>query len=262
MTNDAKGSSVDPGHDRELALAFDGQAERFEKAPVQSDPAALQRLVAFARLKRDSLVLDAGCGPGLVSSAFLSAGHRIVGCDLSAEMISRATIRCSRFGDRARFVQRSIFEEGLEQEFDAAVSRYVLHHVVDPLGFLRRQLELLKTGGVLVLCDHSTDANDQAAERHQAMEIGRDKTHTRNLTPGQAIDLLAELRLIDLSFEEEAFTLDFDEWFDRGTPSLSKAEVRGLLLSAGPIRGFEAREQADGGVIIHCVRSLIRGVKP
>jgi hypothetical protein len=32
-------------HDQALARAFDVQAPRFERAPVQSDPAALERLV-------------------------------------------------------------------------------------------------------------------------------------------------------------------------------------------------------------------------
>ena len=40
-------------HDRDLSAAFDGQAERFEKAPVQTDPAALARLVAAADLPPD-----------------------------------------------------------------------------------------------------------------------------------------------------------------------------------------------------------------
>jgi hypothetical protein len=32
-------------HDQAIAKAFDVQASRFERAPVQSDPAALERLV-------------------------------------------------------------------------------------------------------------------------------------------------------------------------------------------------------------------------
>ena len=54
-----------PDHDQALAAAFDGQAARFERAPVQTDPGALARLVRFADLPPDSLLLDAGCGPGL-----------------------------------------------------------------------------------------------------------------------------------------------------------------------------------------------------
>ena len=49
-------------HERALADAFDGQAARFERAPVQTDPAALSRLVAFAGLKPGSRVLDGRWG--------------------------------------------------------------------------------------------------------------------------------------------------------------------------------------------------------
>ena len=51
-------------HDRRLAEAFDAQAPKFERAPVQSDPAALERLVRAAALPAGGLILDAGCGPG------------------------------------------------------------------------------------------------------------------------------------------------------------------------------------------------------
>src|SRR5689334_4834001 len=144
-------------HDRALASAFDGQAAKFERAPVQSDPAALARLVREADLPADSRVLDAGCGPGLVSAAFLEAGHRVVGVDLSSEMIARARRRCSSFGDRARFEQGSVFDAAPGGPYDAVVSRYVLHHVADATAFIARQVAMLRPGGVLVLSDHTTD---------------------------------------------------------------------------------------------------------
>src|SRR5437588_12544509 len=118
-------------HDRALAQAFDGQAARFEASPVQQDPAALARLVAFAGLPPDSRVLDAGAGPGLVSEAFLAAGHRMQGIDLSAEMVGRARARCARFGDRARFEQGPLFELAARAPYDAGGSRLVLHHAPD-----------------------------------------------------------------------------------------------------------------------------------
>ena len=101
-------------HDQELAGAFDSQAPQFEIAPVQSDPAALARLIREADLPPGGLVLDAGCGPGLVSAALLAAGFRVVGVDLSREMIERARKRCAPFGTRASFSQVSVFDPAVD----------------------------------------------------------------------------------------------------------------------------------------------------
>jgi SAM-dependent methyltransferase len=249
-------------HDRELATAFDGQAARFERAPVQTDPRALARLVLEADFPADSLILDAGCGPGLVSLAFLEAGHRVIGVDLSEEMVARARVRCEPFGARARFERQSVFEPPPVGAFDAAISRYVLHHVADPSAFLLRQFALIRPGGVLVVSDHVTDPDPSKADEHNAIERLRDKTHTNNLTPGRVVDLFAAAGLGEIRLSEEAFTLDFDEWFDRGTPLAPKDEVRRRLLEAGPIRGFHAIDEGSGRVTMHCWRSIVRGVKP
>src|SRR3954462_3997717 len=183
-------------HERALREAFDGQAERFERAPVQSDPAALARLVAFAALPEGSRVLDAGSGPGLVSEAFLAAGHSAQGIDLSAEMVRRARARCARFGDRARFEQGSLFELPRREDFDAGVSRFVLHHAEDPVAFLRAQAERIRPAGILVASDHTTDTDPAAARWHQEIERARDRTHVRNLGPGGIVDAMAAAGLV------------------------------------------------------------------
>jgi SAM-dependent methyltransferase len=243
-------------HDGELAKAFDQQAAGFERAPVQSDPVALARLVEFAQLPPGSRVLDAGCGPGLVAEAFLSAGHRVFGIDLAAEMVRRARARCERFLERARFEQGSVFDLQ-SHPFDAAVSRFVLHHAEDPVAFLRAQAQRVRPGGVIVASDHATDSEGGAQRWHQEIERARDKTHVRNLTPGGLVDALARAGLRFVRLEEDEFVLDFDEWFDRGTPALPKDEVRALVL-AGRARGFDPVVRPDGGISIRCVRLVAR----
>jgi SAM-dependent methyltransferase len=249
-----------PTHDAELANAFDGQAAAFERAPVQTDPAALARLVAFAQLGPDAHVLDAGCGPGIVAEAFLAAGHRVRGVDLSAEMVRRARERCARFGDRGRFDRSSVLELDRRAEFDGAVSRFVLHHTVEPSAFLGAQRDRLRPGGVLIASDHSTDPDPAPASWHQEIERARDKTHVRNLTAGELADTFARLGLSDVQLVEDGLELDFDEWFDRGTPAAAKSEVRRRLVG-GRARGFEPSQRVDGGITIRCVRVLIRGVR-
>jgi 2-polyprenyl-3-methyl-5-hydroxy-6-metoxy-1,4-benzoquinol methylase len=250
-------------HDQNLARAFDSQAPLFERAPVQSDPIALERLVNAADLPAGCLVLDAGCGPGLVSAALLEAGHRVVGVDLSREMIERARKRCSRHGERARFMQLSVFDPAIDSlgPFNAAVSRFVLHHVEDPQAFVERQVALLESNGVLVVNDHLTDPESEVAKHHSAIEVARDRTHVRNLTGGEFVDLFAAAGLTSIRYVEEPFSLDFDEWFDRGTPSATKAEVRRQLLHGPIIRSFRPRVLEDASIRLDCFRATVRGIR-
>ena len=94
----------------------------------------------------------------------------------------------------------------------------------------------------------------------QGIERARDQTHVQNLTHGQIADLLVAAGLEDVTLVEEPFELDFDEWFDRGTPTCPKAEVRALVL-AGKARGFSPALRPDGGITIRSLRTLARGVK-
>lgn len=249
-------------HEHNLASAFDQQAAGFERAPVQSNPDLLARLIQFADLPAGGRILDAGCGPGLVAEALLRAGYRVAGIDLSAEMIARARTRCASFGDRAVFEQKSLFDPLLVGPFDGAISRFVVHHTPDAGAFLRRQAELLRPGGVLVLCDHTTDPNPERAGWHQRIEVARDRTHTRNPTPGEMVNLLAAAGLTELRLIEEPLVLDFDEWFDRGTPAEDKTTVREWLLSGPSARGFQPLLQKDGRIRIEGWIAIARGIKP
>ena len=116
-------------------------------------------------------------------------------------------------------------------------------------------------GGIVVASDHTTDVEPVGAEWHQEIEVARDRTHVRNLAPGEMVDALARAGLVRIGFVEEEFELDFDEWFDRGTPSMPKARVREMVES-GRARGFDPVRRADGGITIRCVRTLVRGVRP
>ena len=254
---------METDHDADLATAFDGQAARFERAPVQTDPEALRRLVAAADFPPDSPIFDAGCGPGLVSHALLEAGHRVVGFDLSPEMIGRARARCAPFGDRARFEPRSVDSGPIESgAFDGAISRYVLHHVVDPRAFLDHQVRRVRAGGLIVLSDQTTDADAARAAEHAAIEVARDRTHTRNLTRDGIVALFRAAGLGSIRAVEEPFRLDFDEWFDRGTPAAPKGEVRARLVALPPARGFRVEPEPDGRLTLHCWRATVRGVVP
>ena len=131
-----------------------------------------------------------------------------------------------------RFLQVSVFDRSLDPlgPFDAAVSRYVLHHVIDPAAFVARQVGAASPGRGP--CRERPCHRSRPGVRRAIMQpsrVARDRTHTRNLTGGELVDLLAGAGLSDVSLVEDSFVLDFDEWFDRGTPGDTKPAVRERL---------------------------------
>jgi SAM-dependent methyltransferase len=153
-----------------------------------------------------------------------------------------------------------VFDLAAERTFDAAVSRFVVHHAPDPVSFIRAQAERVRRGGAVVVSDHVTDPEADASRWHQEIERARDHTHVRNLTSGELVDAFARAGLVAVQLAEDSFELDFDEWFDRGTPARPKHDVR-ALLEAGTARGFTPRVRPDGGVTIECVRVVVRGAR-
>ena len=124
------------------------------------------------------------------------------------------------------------------------------------------QAALVRPGGIVVLSDHTTDPDDARAARHNAIELLRDRSHTSCLSPGAIVDLFVAVGLEQITLAEERFTLDFDEWFDRGTPAESKDQVRHRLFQSGTIRGFTPHVRDDGGITMECRRAIVRGVVP
>ncbi len=95
-------------------------------------------------------VLDIGCGGGLLSERFASAGALVTGIDLSPAAIEAAKEHAEKSGLDIHYMVAPVaglLEKGPES-FDCIVCSEVLEHVDDLEGFLRNACSLLKKGGL------------------------------------------------------------------------------------------------------------------
>jgi ubiquinone/menaquinone biosynthesis C-methylase UbiE len=97
-------------------------------------------------------LLDCGCGPGSITTDFakLVAPGQVVGIDLDADEVERATARAAELGvTNVKFRVGDVYELPFADEtFDAVFSNAVLDHLRDPIAALREMHRILKPGGV------------------------------------------------------------------------------------------------------------------
>lgn len=123
--------------------------EQYWRAQLQP---AQTRLLALADIKPGAHVLDIACGTGFVTfpaARAAGAAGRVVGTDLSEEMVNRAADEARALGLTQVTFQRMDAEDlELEPEsFDVALCALGLMYVPDPLKALAEMRRLLRPGG-------------------------------------------------------------------------------------------------------------------
>lgn len=135
-----------------LAGAYDRQTSRGLLTP--------RAAVVWQRLIRELIgpdakdVLDVGTGTGLLAVEIAKAGHRVVGSDLTPEMLEQARLRSVRERVDVTWSEGDAmnlpFETG---RFDVTVSRHVLWTMPDPAKAFSEWIRVTKPNGRVVWFD-------------------------------------------------------------------------------------------------------------
>jgi len=210
-----------------VQAAFARQARAFATSPLQTDPERLRRLTAFLGPRPGERALDVACGPGIVTAALERAGLRVIGLDLTREMIREALPRGGGYvqGD----VERLPFAAGT---FDVTVCRNSCHHFADPAAAVREMARVLRRGGRVVVEDMRAPEDPEKREYHETIERLRDIAHVRTLTRGEFREIAGAAGLMDFEEAPVAFVIDFDEWMDRAYPAPANRDKARRMIRA------------------------------
>lgn len=128
-----------------LAARYDAQSARYMET-------AYPRTIEAARsaADRDALVLDIGCGTGIVTLGVATAAAQVLGIDVAPQMVEIARQKAAaRRVDNVDF-RVSDGSELPDASFDVVLICNVLLYVPDPAELLADANRLLKDDGVLV----------------------------------------------------------------------------------------------------------------
>ena len=133
-----------------------------------------------------------------------------------------------------------------DASFDGAVTRFSLHHIPAPRRLLEEMVRVVRSGGWIVVADHLTDADGDAAAWHEEIERLRDPSHWACLTRER---LLALGEAAGLELDEEQvlpLEIDFDEWLGRGSGGPTAAALIERLLGEAPASAESFRVSGEG----------------
>ncbi len=234
--------------DRTIIDEFSHQAEAFNRSAVMSSAGTLGRLVEAVPAGAGERWLDVACGPGLVARALAPGTGSVVGVDLTPAMVEVGRREAEAAGLRnvSFAVGDATALEFGDGAFDGAVTRFSLHHIPMPGRVVAEMARVVKPGGAVVVADHVTSADADAAAWHEQIERLRDPSHWACLTPPRIAALGARAGLEQISQETFAFTLDFAEWLGRGSGGPGAAGLIAQSLAERPEQPPEFRLSADG----------------
>jgi SAM-dependent methyltransferase len=115
------------------------------------------RLLAEAGLAPGMTCLDLGCGGGDVTvrlAAAVGPRGQVTGVDVDETILGLARWDATRLGlANVEFRRLDVQDWGDESRYDCVYARFLLTHLADPPGLLRRMLRAVRPGGVAVVED-------------------------------------------------------------------------------------------------------------
>lgn len=235
-------------YEESIRAEFAQQTEVFAHAGALRSEQALGVLADLVPDDREADWLEVASGSGMVSRAIAGRVGSVHGVDLTPAMVAKAeeVAREEGVGNISFGVGDATALELDDDSFDGALTRFSLHHIPLPGRVLAEMARVVRPGGWVVLADHLTDADADAAAWHEEIERLRDPSHWACLTRER---LLAAGAAAGLELDEERVVpleLDYEDWLRRSSGGPAAAPLIDRLLAEPPPAAESFRVEGEG----------------
>jgi ubiquinone/menaquinone biosynthesis C-methylase UbiE len=179
-------------HRSRILDQFTRQAARFAAAAPIRNQEALDRIVEWSGAGPQDTVLDVACGPGLLACAFARVTKHATGIDMTPAMLEQARQSQQEQGlNNVNWQQGDVYSLPFPpDQFSIVSSRFVFHHLQNPLEALKEMTRVCTPGGKIVVADMAPQPAKAAAMN--AAELLRDPSHVRALPEDELRGLFAQ----------------------------------------------------------------------
>jgi SAM-dependent methyltransferase len=245
---------MDNAHRDLVRDQFTRQAVPFASALAIRDSETLRRIVELSGAEASATVLDVGCGPGLLASAFALHVARVTGVDVTWAMLQQA-----RAEQRGRGFLNIDWIQGdgtclpcRDHAFSIVTSRLTFHHLLQPLLVLCEMARVCRRGGRVVVVD-VCPAREKAAAFNR-METLRDPSHTRALPIDELAALFESAGLRDLCVHRWRMPGELESLLARSFPLPGNdAHVRDIFRGSIAKDAMDVTPRLQDGTIVYAL---------
>lgn len=211
-------------HDSRILDQFTRQAVSFASAAPIRNEEALMKIVQAAGAGPEDMVLDVACGPGLLACAFAKVAKHATGVDMTPAMLQQALKTQQEQGlTNVSWEQGDVYSLPFpDAQFSIVSSRFVFHHLEQPLAALKEMKRVCMPGGRVVVADMAPDPAKAAALN--AAERLRDPSHVRALPEIELGALFGKAGLAAPQVSHYRLESELEELLSRSFPNEGDAD--------------------------------------
>jgi ubiquinone/menaquinone biosynthesis C-methylase UbiE len=250
-------------HNEVIVSQFTRQAIPFAQMSQHSNQHGLDLMLKLSEPKKDDTVLDVACGPGIVACGFAPKVSHVTGIDITPAMIEQAKflqkkLKLENVDWRVGDVSRLPFDD---RTFSMVVTRYSLHHVVDPKKVLEEMKRVCLPGGRILAVDVTPDPHKK--ELYNYVEKLRDPSHTEALAFHELKNMVEDVGFVDIRSERHDLEMGLETIMKASFPNPeNKDKMRRIFKEDLTRNNLGVRSHLrDGQIYFYFPISIIVGSK-
>lgn len=238
---------------RRVSAFFSRHAEHYAQSDSHREGRDLERLVELLAPGPEDRALDVGTGAGHTAFRLAPQVACVVALDCTAAMaVPFRRLAAEKGLDNVRFqvgdAERLPFADAA---FDLVTTRRAAHHFPSVEAAVGEMARVLRPGGRLGVAD-MTAVDGAAARLLNDLELARDGSHVRALTPDEWRALVERAGMALLALEVQEDPTPWERWLSPLAPDGPEAaEAERILRHAPPhIARLVAEERPDGRWVV------------